>query len=126
MFGKNAFERSRIQPSRNGGIWYKSGASKPNSQIWRQDTAPGAYTWGYKWIDEHGTQMFREEEADGRGTVWGRYSFREASGRLRIVEYISDQNGFRTRVRSNEEGFVTSNPANAQFLRFEDENNIPD
>lgn len=41
--------------------------------------APGAYSWGYKWVDESGTQMFREETADGMGTVWGRYSFREAN-----------------------------------------------
>jgi len=40
---------------------------------------PGAYSWGYRWIDEFGTQMFREETSNGRGTVWGRYSFREAT-----------------------------------------------
>lgn len=40
------------------------------------DNAPGAYSWGYSWIDPYGNQMFREENSDGRGTVWGRYSFR--------------------------------------------------
>lgn len=40
------------------------------------DNAPGAYSWGYSWIDQFGNQMFREENSDGRGTVWGRYSFR--------------------------------------------------
>ena len=39
----------------------------------------GAYSWGYKWTDEFGNQMFREETADGRGTVRGRYSYREAN-----------------------------------------------
>src|SRR5699024_4413069 len=37
-----------------------------------------AYSWGYRWFDEFGTQMFREETSDGRGTVRGRYSFRDA------------------------------------------------
>lgn len=50
--------------------------------------APGAYSWGYKWVDESGTQMFREETADGMGTVWGRYSFREAN--------VSSSGSFKT------------------------------
>lgn len=87
--------------------------------------------------------MFREEEADGLGTVRGRYSYREASvssnqskttfklnyffqGILRIVEYIADANGYRTRIRTNEPGVVSSNPAGAEIIRFEDENNIPE
>ena len=32
---------------------------------------------------------------------------------MRIVEYVADSNGFRTRIRSNEPGLMSSNPANA-------------
>ncbi|KAH9424796.1 hypothetical protein DERP_012780 [Dermatophagoides pteronyssinus] len=98
-------------------------------ESWNQrasdDSPPGAYHWGYRWIDESGNQMFREETADGYGTVTGRYSFREYNGLIRIVEYIADENGYRTRIRSNEPGIVTSNPAGAQIIRFENENDIP-
>ncbi|KAH9493742.1 hypothetical protein DERF_014478 [Dermatophagoides farinae] len=89
------------------------------------NSPPGAYHWGYRWIDEFGNQMFREETADGYGTVTGRYSFREYNGLMRIVEYIADQNGYRTRIRSNEPGIVTSYPAGAEIIRFENENDIP-
>lgn len=84
----------------------------------------GAYSWGYQWTDEFGNQMFREEICDGV-TTRGRYSFRDSSGIIRIVEYISDENGFRTRIRTNEPGVVSSNPAGAQIIKFEDENHIP-
>ncbi|KAH9392808.1 hypothetical protein TYRP_005896 [Tyrophagus putrescentiae] len=97
------------------------------SKIAGKFDAPGAYSWGYRWVDESGTAMFREETADGLGTVWGRYSFREPDGRLRIVEYVSDpENGFRTRVRSNEPGIVTSSPANAVIVRFDSEDELAD
>nr|XP_027204624.1 uncharacterized protein LOC113798307 [Dermatophagoides pteronyssinus] len=96
-----------------------------NQRASDDDSPPGAYHWGYRWIDESGNQMFREETADGYGTVTGRYSFREYNGLIRIVEYIADENGYRTRIRSNEPGIVTSNPAGAQIIRFENENDIP-
>lgn len=83
-----------------------------------------AYSWGYQWTDEFGNQMFREEISDGQ-TVRGRYSYRESNGIIRIVEYISDENGFRTRIRTNEPGMVSSNPAGAEIIKFDDENNIP-
>ncbi|OTF69773.1 cuticle protein 57A-like protein [Euroglyphus maynei] len=104
---------------------------KTRQESWNHQPAtynnspPGAYHWGYRWIDEFGNQMFREETADGYGTVTGRYSFRDYNGLLRIVEYIADHNGYRTRIRSNEPGIVTSNPAGAEIIRFENENDIP-
>lgn len=52
-------------------------ATAAGSKIAGKFDAPGAYSWGYRWVDESGTAMFREETADGLGTVWGRYSFRE-------------------------------------------------
>ncbi|KAI7697532.1 Cuticle protein 16.8, partial [Sarcoptes scabiei] len=93
--------------------------------FFKQPDELGAYHWGYKWLDEQGNQMFREESSDGRGTVTGRYSFRDSNGIIRIVEYVADENGFRTRIRTNEPGMVSMNSANAEIIKFEDENNIP-
>lgn len=47
--------------------------------FFKQPDELGAYHWGYKWLDEQGNQMFREESSDGRGTVTGRYSFRDSN-----------------------------------------------
>lgn len=45
------------------------------------------YHWGYSWIDQFGSQMFREETSDGMGTVWGRYSFRDYNVRTAKISF---------------------------------------
>ncbi|CAG2181457.1 unnamed protein product [Oppiella nova] len=66
--------------------------------------------------NEYGTQWSRQEVADGSGAVKGSYSYRDAAGIFRTVEYIADDvHGFRANVQSNEPGLVSSAPAGVTY-----------
>ncbi|CAG2174787.1 unnamed protein product [Oppiella nova] len=57
---------------------------------------PEPYSYGYEATDEFGTHWTRQESGDGDGTVRGSYSYREANGIGRTVEYVADPvNGFQ-------------------------------
>ncbi|CAN7983535.1 unnamed protein product, partial [Ixodes pacificus] len=46
----------------------------------------------------------REEMSDEDGTVRGSYRISLADGRMRVVKYIADKNGFRAGIATNEQG----------------------
>ncbi|CAG2114379.1 unnamed protein product [Medioppia subpectinata] len=77
--------------------------------------APEPYTYAFTSVDEFGTQLGRQEQADGSGTVTGSYSLSDPDGRQRVVEYIADAAGFRATVRTNEPGTANANPADVQI-----------
>ncbi|KAH9419834.1 hypothetical protein DERP_001665 [Dermatophagoides pteronyssinus] len=77
---------------------------------------PQPFSYSYDTVDEYGTQMTRQESGDGAGTVRGSYSYRDANGMARIVNYIADHNGFRAEIQTNEPGTQTSNPADAVII----------
>ncbi|OTF80041.1 cuticle protein-like protein [Euroglyphus maynei] len=60
--------------------------------------------------------MTRQENGDGAGNVQGSYSYRDAYGLARVVNYVADHNGFRAEIQTNEPGTETSNPAGATIL----------
>jgi len=72
---------------------------------------PSPYDFGYDTTDAYGTRLTRQERGDGAGVVTGSYSYREANGLQRTVNYVADANGFRATVTTNEPGTETSNPA---------------
>ncbi|CAG2174788.1 unnamed protein product, partial [Oppiella nova] len=75
------------------------------------DEGPKPYQFGFNAADEYGTQWSRQEVADGSGAVKGSYSYRDAAGIFRTVEYVADDvHGFRANVQSNEPGLVSSAP----------------
>ncbi|KFM76742.1 Cuticle protein 16.8, partial [Stegodyphus mimosarum] len=58
----------------------------------------------------------RQEKMDPDGSKTGFYSFVDASGLFRRVEYVADGKGFRATVTTNEPGTVSSEPAHVRVL----------
>lgn len=73
-----------------------------SSQYRSQDNL-GQYAFGY---DEAGATggSFRHEKSDAYGNRVGSYGLRGADGRVRIVNYVADANGYRASVQTNEPG----------------------
>lgn len=76
--------------------------------------APQPYTFGFQSTDELGNTLSRSETADGSGTVTGSYSYLDAEGLTRVVEYVADAAGYRATVKTNEPGTANANPADVQ------------
>ncbi|CAG2167619.1 unnamed protein product [Oppiella nova] len=87
----------------------------PQPAIALREETPEPYTYAFTSVDEFGTQLSRQEQADGSGAVTGSYSLSDPDGRQRIVEYIADAAGFRATVRTNEPGTANANPADVQI-----------
>lgn len=81
----------------------------------------GEYTFGYN-EDHTSGGSFRRETSDRLGNKVGSYGLRVGDGRVRIVNYVADHNGFRADVISNEPG-IESQDAN-QFSKITKSNNI--
>lgn len=73
-------------------------------------------TYGYRFTDDYGTMQSREEKTDPNGSKTGSYSFVDASGLYRKVEYIADHHGFRATVTTNEPGTISVHPADVRIL----------
>ena len=65
--------------------------------------------------DQYGSQQMRQEKSDGQGTVKGSYSYMDADGLKRLVEYIADKNGYRAMIKTNEPGMKSSYPADVMI-----------
>ncbi|CAL1279669.1 unnamed protein product, partial [Larinioides sclopetarius] len=66
----------------------------------------GQYAFGYN-EDHTSGGSFRRETGDQYGNKVGSYGLRVADGRVRIVNYVADHNGYRADVVSNEPGVHT-------------------
>ncbi|KAG0435864.1 hypothetical protein HPB47_018285 [Ixodes persulcatus] len=60
--------------------------------------------------------MTRQETGDEFNNKVGSYSYVDALGVARTVNYVADAAGFRVNVDTNEPGTKTSTPAHAQIL----------
>lgn len=69
---------------------------------------PIPYKYGYDIVggDHHSGDFkhTRQESGDGHGNVQGSYSYQDALGNRRVVNYVADHHGFRAQVRTNEPG----------------------
>lgn len=79
------------------------------------DEKPDPYSFAFEEVDEYGTKISRQESGDERGVVQGQYSYQDASGLIRTVQYVADDDGFRANVISNEPGLTNSAPAGATY-----------
>ena len=81
-----------------------------SSQYRSQDNL-GQYSFGY---DEAGATggSFRHEKSDALGNRVGSYGLRGADGRVRVVNYVADANGYRASVQTNEPGTESRDTAN--------------
>lgn len=73
-------------------------------------------TYGYRFTDDYGTMQAREEKTDPNGSKTGSYSFVDATGLYRKVEYVADRHGFRATVSTNEPGTISIDPAHVRML----------
>ncbi|XP_054707014.1 cuticle protein 7-like [Uloborus diversus] len=76
---------------------------------------PHPFHFGYDVVDEHGNKQQRQEQGDQHGTVKGSYSYTDAHGIYRHVDYVADHSGFRASVQSNEPGLGHEDPADVKM-----------
>jgi len=80
------------------------------SAQYRSQDNIGNYAFGYN--EDHATGgTFRREVGDPAGNKVGSYGLRDADGRLRIVNYVADDAGFRVNIQTNEPGVEPKDPA---------------
>lgn len=86
-----------------------------SSQYRSQDNL-GQYSFGY---DEAGATggSFRHEKSDAYGNRVGSYGLTGADGRVRIVNYVADANGYRANVQTNEPGTESRDTAGVSVNR---------
>ncbi|XP_018494982.1 cuticle protein 19.8 [Galendromus occidentalis] len=77
--------------------------------------APQPYQFGYDSVDEYGTKQSRHEVSDAHNNKKGSYSFTDARGVARQVDYVADALGFRATIKTNEPGTAPSAPAAALY-----------
>ncbi|OQR72263.1 cuticle protein 10.9-like [Tropilaelaps mercedesae] len=68
------------------------------------------YSFSYTANDPEGSHS-HQQQADSKNRVTGQYSIMMADGRMRIVKYVADENGFRAEIVTNEQGTESKNPA---------------
>ncbi|CAN8021239.1 unnamed protein product, partial [Ixodes persulcatus] len=90
-----------------------------------EESPPQPYTFGFDNTDEFGTRLTRQETGDEFNGKVGSYSYTDAAGVHRTVNYVADAAGFRATVDTNEPGTKTSEPANAATLSTAVENPNP-
>ncbi|CAM1305456.1 Uncharacterised protein g4056 [Pycnogonum litorale] len=73
---------------------------------------PAPYTFGYQIADHYGGHG-RHESGDGYGNKRGSYSLTDADGRVRKVDYVADDYGFRVQIKTNEPGTNGKDSADA-------------
>ncbi|KAM7301561.1 putative cuticular protein [Ixodes scapularis] len=96
------------------------------AQVAVEDNPPQPYSFGYDNTDEFGTRLTRQETGDEFNGKVGSYSYTDAAGVHRTVNYIADAAGFRATVDTNEPGTKTSEPADAATVSAAVEGPHPD
>ena len=75
---------------------------------------PVSFAFGYDVSDGLGMTQQRHETASN-GVVEGTYGYSDPKGVYRKVIYRADENGFTSKLQSNEPGMANSNPAHSEF-----------
>lgn len=89
-------------------------AETGTSSQFRNEDFAGNYNFGYD-EDHSSGGSFRRETGNALGVKQGSYGLRDADGRVRVVNYLADANGFRASVSTNEPGIVPSAPADVSI-----------
>ncbi|KAM7301563.1 cuticle protein 16.8-like [Ixodes scapularis] len=96
------------------------------AQVAVENNPPQPYTFSFDNTDEFGTRLTRQETGDEFNGKVGSYSYTDAAGVHRTVNYIADAAGFRATVDTNEPGTKTSEPADAATVSAAVEGPHPD
>jgi hypothetical protein len=88
------------------------------SAQFRSEDNLGNYNFGYN-EDHTSGGTFRREAGDAHGNVAGSYGLRDADGRIRIVNYVANDDGFKADIQTNEPGVEPKDTADATFNKAE-------
>ncbi|KAM7301919.1 cuticle protein 16.8-like [Ixodes scapularis] len=88
-------------------------AAYVTAQVAVESNPPQPYSFAFDNTDEFGTRLTRQETGDEFNGKVGSYSYTDAAGVYRTVNYVADAAGFRATVNTNEPGTKTSEPADA-------------
>ncbi|XP_055950616.1 cuticle protein 10.9-like isoform X1 [Argiope bruennichi] len=99
---------------------YGHGYGAPAPAYGHNDYAqPIPYQYGFDIVGgDHHTGDFkqtRQEQGDGHGNVQGSYSYVDAHGISRQVDYVADGHGFRAQIKTNEPGTDNQSPADVEL-----------
>lgn len=89
---------------------------KNNHPIPVESSNPEPYDFGYDINDGLGSTQFRRESTNGDGVITGNYGYKDYQGVFRHVSYVSDKDGFRTVVRSNEPSVLPVDSADVTVI----------
>lgn len=81
----------------------------------RSQDSLGNYRFAYDIVDHLGARNGRSESGDALGNKVGSYSIADIDGRVRRVDYVADDYGFRAAIQTNEQGTAPSNTAAASY-----------
>lgn len=81
----------------------------------RSQDSLGNYRFAYDIVDHLGARNGRSESGDALGNKIGHYSINDIDGRVRRVDYVADDFGFRAAIQTNEQGTAPSNTAAASY-----------
>lgn len=81
----------------------------------RSQDSLGNYRFAYDIVDHLGARNGRSESGDALGNKVGSYSIADIDGRVRRVDYVADDYGFRASIQTNEHGTAPSNTAAASY-----------
>ncbi|KAH6929193.1 hypothetical protein HPB50_024103 [Hyalomma asiaticum] len=82
------------------------------STHFKTQDSQGNYRFGYDVVHSTGSSFHKEESSNG--VKVGSYGLRDVDGRVRIVNYVADAQGFRADVRTNEPGTDATKDAASQ------------
>ncbi|XP_050027826.1 uncharacterized protein [Dermacentor andersoni] len=83
----------------------------PDGRQQYRTQGPGGYSFGYSHAHGAGDgASWRKESADAAGNVIGSYGLKDADGRVRVVTYVANQDGFQANVQLNEPGLPQQHP----------------
>lgn len=81
----------------------------------RSQDSLGNYRFAYDIVDHLGARNGRSESGDALGNKVGSYSLADIDGRVRRVDYVADDYGFRASIQTNEQGTAPSNTGGASY-----------
>lgn len=81
----------------------------------RSQDSLGNYRFAYDIVDHLGARNGRSESGDALGNKVGSYSIADIDGRVRRVDYVADDYGFRASIQTNEQGTAPSNTGGATY-----------
>jgi len=73
----------------------------PSATAYQAKDAIGNYVFGHHVANPSGPS-FHSESGDASGRKVGSYGVKDPSGKVRVVDYVADHEGFKANIKTNE------------------------